>query len=68
MKGKIKWFNVQKGFGFVLGEDEKDYFLHVSQVPEEFTLREDDQVEFDVIQTDRGPQAQNLKKLDPQEN
>ena len=61
MKGKIKWFNQQKGFGFIQGEDDEDYFLHISHVPVGQELKEDQEVEFDVVKTDKGNQAHNLK-------
>ena len=61
MKGKIKWFNLQKGFGFIQGEDEEDYFLHISHVPAGEELKEDQEVEFDIVPTGKGKQAHNLK-------
>ena len=61
MKGTVKFFNTDKGFGFIAGEDGKDYFAHTSAVPAVVTLREGDAVSFDVTQGDRGPKAANVK-------
>lgn len=64
MKGTVKWFNDQKGYGFITPEDgSKDLFVHhTSIVAEGFrTLAENQQVEFDVIQSDKGPKATNVK-------
>jgi CspA family cold shock protein len=63
MKGKIKWYNARKGFGFILGEDGKDIFVHRSQIPDGTYLNEEDPVEYETEETDKGLQAKNLKKL-----
>jgi len=63
MKGKIKWFNARKGFGFIEGKDEKDVFVHNTAIPEGTHLDEDDEVEFEVEKDEKGPKAVNLKKL-----
>ena len=57
MKGKVKFFNAGKGFGFILGEDSKEYFVHQTGLKEGVTLRENDAVTFTVEQGDRGPKA-----------
>jgi len=62
MKGTIKWYNSRKGYGFILGEDGKDIFLHRSAVPPEMRLNEGDKVEYDVEDSERGPKAVNIKK------
>jgi len=61
MKGKVKWFNREKGFGFIAGENNKEYFVHESGI-KKGTLNEDDQVNFDVEEGDRGPKAVNVEK------
>lgn len=61
--GKVKWFNQEKGFGFITAdEDNKDIFVHFSAINSEGfkTLDEGQEVEFDVVDSDRGPQAQNV--------
>lgn len=62
MKGKVKFFNRMKGFGFVASEDGKEYFVHESGLQEGVTIDENDEVEFDVEEGDRGPKAVNVKK------
>lgn len=61
-RGKLKWFNNEKGFGFISGDDGTDYFLHKSQLPEEESIAEGEELEFEVNQTDRGSQAIDVKK------
>ena len=63
MKGTVKWFNDRKGFGFIEGEDGKDIFVHRNDLPLGTALDENDQVEYEIIKSDRGPQATNVKKL-----
>lgn len=62
MKGTVKWFNQEKGFGFITGEDGKDVFAHFSQIQKEGfkTLNEGEEVTFDVADGDKGPQATNI--------
>lgn len=62
MKGTVKFFNEMKGFGFIAADDGKEYFVHKSAVEEGLTINENDVVEFDVEQGDRGPKAVNVKK------
>ncbi len=60
MKGTVKWFNDQKGFGFITPEDgSKDLFVHHSSIQAEGfkSLQENQQVEFEVEQSDKGPRA-----------
>ena len=62
MKGKVKFFNDSKGFGFIAAEDGKDVFVHQSALEEGATLNENDSVTFDVEKGDRGLKAVNVKK------
>ena len=62
MKGKVKFFNAGKGFGFISAEDGKDYFVHQSALKEGVVLNDNDEVTFDVEQGDRGPRAVNVSK------
>lgn len=62
MKGTVKFFNIQKGFGFIAGEDGNEYFVHKSGLAEGMTLNDNDSVEFEVTQGDRGPKAVNVSK------
>ena len=62
MKGTVKWFNTQKGYGFIVGDDGTDYFVHYSNIKvSEFRhLDAGDHVEFDVETNDKGIQAINV--------
>lgn len=62
MKGKVKFFNETKGFGFISGEDGKDYFTHSSGLVDMTSLNKDDEVTFEVEQSDKGPRAVKVKK------
>jgi len=62
MKGTVKFFNEMKGFGFIAGEDGKEYFVHTSGLKEGVTLNENDAVTFDVEEGDKGPKAANVAK------
>lgn len=62
MKGKVKFFNNTKGFGFIAGEDGKEYFVHMTGLGEGVSLRENDEVDFDIEQGDKGPKAVNVQK------
>ena len=66
LKGKDKWFNGKKGYGFIEREDgEKDCFVHASQVREAGLryLNEGDQLEFEIEDGEKGPSAVKLKKV-----
>ncbi|MCR4428252.1 MAG: cold shock domain-containing protein [Caldiserica bacterium] len=65
MKGKVKWFSAQKGYGFIEMDDGKDIFVHHSAIQMEGfrALEQGDQVEFEVTQGPKGPQAINVKKV-----
>ena len=60
--GKVKWFNAEKGFGFITSEEGKDIFVHFSAIQADGykTLEEGQTVDYAVVETDRGPQAQNV--------
>ena len=62
MKGKVKFFNDAKGFGFITDDDGNDYFVHQSGLKEGVSLQENDSVTFDVEEGDRGPKAVNVAK------
>ena len=61
MKGTVKFFNAGKGFGFIAGEDGKEYFVHQTGLVEGVHLKENDQVTFDVEEGDRGLKAVNVQ-------
>jgi len=63
MKGKVKWYNLRKGYGFISGEDDEDVFVHNSDVPEGTLLKEEDEVEYEVEKTDKGLKATDIKLL-----
>jgi CspA family cold shock protein len=63
--GTVKWFNEQKGYGFIQQENGPDVFVHFTAIQGEGfkTLTEGQKVEFDVVDGDKGPQAANVTKL-----
>ncbi|MBO7748255.1 MULTISPECIES: cold shock domain-containing protein [Paenibacillus] len=65
MKGTVKWFNAEKGYGFIQVENGEDVFVHYSAIQGEGfkSLDEGQSVEFDITQGNRGPQAANVIKL-----
>ncbi|AIQ23183.1 cold-shock protein [Paenibacillus sp. VTT E-133280] len=65
MKGTVKWFNAEKGYGFLQVEGGEDVFVHFSAIQGEGfkTLDEGQEVEFDITDGNRGPQAENVVKL-----
>lgn len=64
-KGRVKWFNAEKGFGFIEVDNGDDVFVHYSAIAGEGfkSLEEGQEVEFDVVDGDRGPQAANVEKV-----
>lgn len=64
MQGKVKWFNSEKGYGFIEAE-KGDVFVHFTAIQQEGfkTLEEGQPVEFDIVEGARGPQAANVQKL-----
>ncbi len=65
MKGKVKWFNSEKGFGFIESESGTDVFVHFSAIEMDGykTLEEGAEVEFDVVEGAKGPQAAAVKRV-----
>ncbi len=64
MTGTVKWYDSTKGFGFIVSEDNKDYFVHRTGILDNFLALEPEQkVEFEVKESDRGPVAFDVKVL-----
>jgi CspA family cold shock protein len=65
MNGTVKWFNSEKGFGFITGEDGKDVFAHFSQIQSSGykSLEEGQEVSFEITQGPKGPQAENIQVI-----
>ncbi|MDI3534649.1 MAG: cold shock protein [Thermosediminibacterales bacterium] len=65
MLGRVKWFNKDKGYGFIEKEEGGDVFVHFSAIQERGfkTLTEGEKVEFDIVEGEKGPQAANVVKL-----
>lgn len=65
VQGKVKWFNAEKGFGFIEVEGQEDVFVHFSAINSDGykSLDEGQEVELDIVDGDRGPQADNVTKL-----
>ncbi|AXB81743.1 cold shock domain-containing protein [Megasphaera hexanoica] len=64
MHGKVKWFSAEKGYGFIEREDGGDVFVHFSAIQEDGfkSLTEGQEVDFDIVDGARGPQAANVVK------
>jgi CspA family cold shock protein len=64
-EGKVKWFSDRKGYGFITMDDNsKDIFVHTTALSEGLvTLSEGDEVEFDLIESEKGPKAEKVKKI-----
>lgn len=65
IQGTVKWFNSEKGYGFLEAETGEEVFVHFSAIQSEGfkTLEEGQKVEFEIVEGDRGPQAANVAKL-----
>ena len=61
MNGIVKWYNPRKGYGFVAGEDEIDVFIHRDNLGDIEFLNEGDTITYEVLETDRGLKATNIK-------
>ncbi|NTV90750.1 MAG: cold-shock protein [Clostridiales bacterium] len=63
-RGRVKWFNAEKGFGFIERDNGNDVFVHFSAITMDGfkTLEEGSEVEFDVVEGAKGPQAANVQK------
>ena len=73
MNGKVKWFNSNKGYGFIITEENTEYFVHwksiITKNPNELkTLNQDEPVQFDIIETDKGTQAINIVRMNVPRN
>lgn len=65
VEGTVKWFNAEKGFGFIEVEGQEDVFVHFSAINSDGYKSLDDgqAVEFEIVDGDRGPQAANVTKI-----
>jgi len=65
VRGRVKWFNDNKGFGFIAREDGEDVFVHYSAIQGDGfkTLSEGQEVEFEIVNGEKGPQAANVVKV-----
>ena len=66
MTGKVKWFNAEKGYGFITSDEGKDIFVHYSAIQADGfrSLEEGQKVSFDIVESDRGQQAANVVVTD----
>ena len=63
MNGKVKFFKEEKGFGFVTGEDSKDYYFHMTNLLAGTTIAIGDEVAFEIEQGEKGPKAVKVSKM-----
>ncbi|ADL11930.1 cold-shock protein [Acetohalobium arabaticum] len=65
LSGTVKWFDTKKGYGFIESEEGEDVFVHYSAIDEDGfkTLEDGQEVEFEIVEGDKGPQAENVVKI-----
>ncbi len=63
-EGTVKFFNTMRSFGFITGDDENDYFVHISGIKEGTIISDGDRVSFVVVQGDKGPKAEQVEKIE----
>ena len=61
--GKVKFYNKEKKYGFITGNDGKDYFFHASGISNEIYLKDGDNVEFKIVDGERGPKAVEISPV-----
>ncbi|MEM2936862.1 MAG: cold shock domain-containing protein [Candidatus Bathyarchaeia archaeon] len=64
-RGKVKWFNKERRFGFIVQENGRDIFFHQNDVVDKLVLREGQEVEFEVERGSKGPRAVHVRPLSP---
>jgi cold shock protein len=62
-EGTVKFFNEMKQFGFIAGDDGKEYFVHITGIKDGARIGEGDKVKFTVVQGDKGPKAEQVEKI-----
>jgi len=67
VKGTVKFFNQNKGFGFITGDDGKEYYVHKSGLKEGIAIEANDRVSFKAAQGDKGPKAEDVEKISQSE-
>jgi len=68
MEGTVKFYNWKKRYGFIVGDDGKEYFVHMTGITRGTRLFPGDKVEFEVEETEKGPKAVNVKKPEGENN
>ena len=67
VEGTVKFFNSMKHFGFIAGDDGKEYFVHASGLKEGTSITEGDRVSFNAVEGDKGPKAEQVEKIQANE-